>query len=92
MDFSFVDILERVKLKIQALKVTFLVDTQSRTILDVHSTTIRQHDIQIGPKLTEWNLERSGRWQRIKAMMTARIGADSEPVKTPFDQNREFKP
>lgn len=49
---------QRIKLKIKALKVTFLVDIQSQSILDVHLTTTRKHDTQIAPKLTKRSAHR----------------------------------
>ena len=49
---------QRVKLKIRALKVTLLVETQAQTVLDVHLTTTRKHDTQIAPEITKRNLER----------------------------------
>jgi len=49
---------QRVKLKLRALQTTLLVDTQAQTVLDLHVTTTRKHDTQIGPQLTERNLER----------------------------------
>ncbi len=44
---------QRIKLKLRALKTTLLVDTRAQTVLDLHVTTTRTHDTQIGPKLTE---------------------------------------
>ncbi len=48
---------QRIKLKLRALKTTLLVDTGAQTVLDLHVTTTRTHDTQIGPQLTERNLE-----------------------------------
>jgi len=49
---------QRAKLKIRALKVTLLVDTQAQAVLDLHLTATRRHDTQIGPIITKRNLER----------------------------------
>ncbi|KXA91398.1 transposase [candidate division MSBL1 archaeon SCGC-AAA259A05] len=42
---------KRIKLHIQELKVTLLVDTAENAVLDAHITTTRKHDTQIAPKL-----------------------------------------
>lgn len=44
---------QRVKLKLQALKTTLLVDTFAQTVLDVHVTTTRKHDTQPDSSPTE---------------------------------------
>jgi IS5 family transposase len=49
---------QRTHLKIKALKTTLLIDTRTQMVLDLHLTTTRKHDTQIGPKLTERNLSR----------------------------------
>ncbi|OVE82922.1 IS5 family transposase [Natronolimnobius baerhuensis] len=46
---------KRVKLTIQQLKVTLLVDTKANAILDIHITTTRKHDTQIAPSLINCN-------------------------------------
>ena len=84
---------QRVKLKIRALKTTLLVDTQAQTVLDLHVTTTRKHDTQIGPQLTERNLE------HFEAL-AADKGYDDQAHrnrlkawgKRPLIKHREFKP
>ncbi len=46
---------KRMKLTIQQLKVTLLVDTRANAIIDLHVTTTRKHDSQIAPSLIERN-------------------------------------
>ncbi len=46
---------KRIKLTIQQLKVTLLVDTGSNAIIDLHVTTTRKHDSQIAPSLIKRN-------------------------------------
>ena len=84
---------QRVKLKIRSLKTTLLVDTQAQMILDLHLTTTRRRDTQIGPKLTERNLERfhtliadKGHDDRGHRQRLRRAG------KRPLIRHRGFKP
>jgi len=65
------------KLVIRSLKTTLLVDTQAQTVLDVHVTTTRKHDTQIGPQLTERNLEQFE--VRTRATMTRFTGTGCAP-------------
>lgn len=44
---------KRTKLHIKQLKTTLLVDTRENSVLDVHITTTRKHDTQIGPQILE---------------------------------------
>lgn len=44
---------QRLHLKMRALKTTLLVDTQTQAVLEVHVTTTRRYDTQIGPLLTQ---------------------------------------
>jgi len=84
---------QRAKLKIRSLKVSLLVDTGAQTVLDLHVTTTRKHDTQIGPKLTERNLERF-------QILTADKGYDDRTHrqrlrqlgKRPLIRHREFQP
>jgi len=46
---------KRAKRTIQQLKVTLLVDSRANAILDLHITTTRKHDTQIGPSLINRN-------------------------------------
>jgi IS5 family transposase len=48
---------KRTKLTIQQLKVTLLVDTRANAIIDLHVTTTRKHDSQIGLSLIKRNAE-----------------------------------
>ena len=84
---------QRVKLQIRALKTTLLVDTRAQTVLDLHVTTTRKHDTQIGPQLTERNLEQF-------ETLAADKGYDDQAHrnqlkawgKRPLIKHREFKP
>jgi IS5 family transposase len=38
----------RTNYRVQTLKITDLVDTESRAILDVHCTTEKRHETQLG--------------------------------------------
>jgi hypothetical protein len=48
---------KRTELAIQQLKVTLLVDAKVNSILDLHVTTTRKHDLQIAPSLIKRNPE-----------------------------------
>lgn len=48
---------KRTKLTIQQLKVTLLVETQVKAILDLYVTTTRKHDTQIAPSLIKRNAD-----------------------------------
>jgi IS5 family transposase len=48
---------KRTNLTIQQLKTTLLVDTAANAILDIHVTTVREHDTQIAPQLVTCNAE-----------------------------------
>ena len=84
---------QRMKLVIRSLKTTLLVDTQAQTVLDVHVTTTRKHDTQIGPQLTERNLEQF-------QTLAADKGYDDQVYrdrlrawgKRPLIKHREFAP
>jgi len=84
---------QRAKLKIRVLKTTLLVDTEAQAVLDLHLTTTRRHDTQIGPIITERNLERFH-------ILIADKGYDDrahrerlrEEGKKPLIKHREFKP
>jgi len=45
----------RTNYRVQTLKTTALVDTESQAILDVHCTTKKRHDTQIGWQLARRN-------------------------------------
>jgi len=84
---------QRVKLQIRSLKVTLLVDTGAQVVLDLHITTTRKHDTQIGPSVTERNLNHF-------QTLVADKGYDDrahrkrlrEEGKRPLIQHREFTP
>ncbi len=45
----------RTNYRVQTLKTTALVDTESRAILDVHCTTEKRHDTQLGWQVARRN-------------------------------------
>jgi len=42
---------KRCRMRLQSMKTTFLVDTETLTVLDVHATVTRKHDTRILPPL-----------------------------------------
>ncbi len=48
---------KRTNLTIQQLKTTLLVDTATNAVLDIHVTTTRKHDTQIGPQVVKRHAE-----------------------------------
>ncbi|WP_254280632.1 IS5 family transposase [Haloarcula marina] len=82
---------KRVKLTIQQLKVTLLVDTRVNTITDLHVTTIRTHDTQIAPALIRRNAN-------AITVLLGDKGYDDQTVRTlarhqgvrPLIKHREF--
>jgi len=64
----------RTNYRVQTLKTTALVDTESQAILDVHCTTKKRHDTQIGWQLARRNAgelhslaaDKGYDWQRLR--------------------------
>lgn len=48
----------RVNYKFKSLKTTLLIDIKSKTILDVHITTSKKHDTQIGEQVIKRNIDK----------------------------------
>ncbi|MGQ9733300.1 MAG: IS5 family transposase, partial [Candidatus Zipacnadales bacterium] len=84
---------QRVKLQIHSLKTTLLVDTRAQTVLDLHVTTTRKHDTQIGPQLTQRNL---AHFETLAADKGYDDRAHRNRLKTwgkrPLIKHREFAP
>jgi len=64
----------RTNYRVQTLKTTALVDTESQAVLDVHCTTRKRHDTQIGWQLARRNAgelhslaaDKGYDWQRLR--------------------------
>ncbi|RQG89381.1 IS5 family transposase [Natrarchaeobius chitinivorans] len=83
----------RTNYRVQTLKTTALVDTESQAILDVHCTTEKRHDTQIGWQLARRNAgelhslaaDKGYDWQRLRDKLR------EEDVR-PLIKHREFRP
>ncbi len=83
----------RTNYRVQTLKTTALVDTASQAVLDVHCTTEKRHDTQIGWQLARRNAgelhslaaDKGYDWQRLRDKLR------EEGVR-PLIKHREFRP
>jgi IS5 family transposase len=83
----------RTNYRVQTLKTTALVDTASQAILDVHCTTEKRHDTQIGWQLARRNAgeiaslaaDKGYDWQQLRDKLR------EEGVR-PLIKHREFRP
>jgi len=83
----------RTNYRVQTLKTTALVDTSSQAILDVHCTTEKRHDTQLGWQLACRNAaelhslaaDKGYDWQRLRDKLR------KEGVR-PLIKHREFRP
>ena len=83
----------RTNYRVQTLKTTALVDTKTQAVLDVHCTTEKRHDTQIGWQLALRNAgeiaslgaDKGYGWQRLREKLC------EEGVR-PLIKNREFRP
>ncbi len=83
----------RTNYRVQTLKTTALVDTESQAILDVHCTTEKRHDTQIGWQLAHHNTgelhslaaDKGYDWQRLRDKLW------EEDIR-PLIKHREFRP
>ncbi|MEY7851744.1 IS5 family transposase [Natrarchaeobius sp. A-rgal3] len=83
----------RTNYRVQTLKTTALVDTASQAVLDVHCTTEKRHDTQIGWQLARRNAgelhslaaDKGYDWQRLRDKLR------EEDVR-PLIKHREFRP
>ncbi|MDF9748441.1 IS5 family transposase [Natrinema salsiterrestre] len=83
----------RTNYRVQTLKTTALVDTESQAILDIHCTTEKRHDTQIGWQLARRNADelhslaadKGYDWQQLRDKLR------EEGVR-PLIKHREFRP
>ena len=83
----------RTNYRVQTLKTTALVDTASQAVLDVHCTTRKRHDTQIGGQLARRNAgelhslaaDKGYDWKRLREKLR------EEGVR-PLIKHREFRP
>lgn len=83
----------RTNYRVQTLKTTALVDTKTQAVLDVHCTTGKRHDTQIGLQLALRNAgeiaspaaDKSYNWQQLREKLR------EEGVR-PLIKHREFRP
>jgi IS5 family transposase len=83
----------RTNYRVQTLKTTALVDTKTQAVLDVHCTTEKRHDTQIGWQLALRNAgeiaslaaDKGYDWQRLREKLR------EEGVR-PLIKHREFRP
>jgi len=83
----------RTNYRVQTLKTTALVDTKTQAVLDVHCTTEKRHDTQIGWQLALRNAgeiaslaaDKGYDWQRLRDKLR------EEDVR-PLIKHREFRP
>ncbi|WP_254809727.1 IS5 family transposase [Natronosalvus amylolyticus] len=83
----------RTNYRVQTLKTTALVDTKTQAVLDVHCTTEKRHDTQIGWQLACRNAggivslaaDKGYDWQRLREKLR------EEDVR-PLIKHREFRP
>jgi IS5 family transposase len=84
---------QRSKLKISSIKTTLLVDVGAQVVLDLHLTTGRKHDTQIGPQVAGRSRDEfdillgdKGYDDRSFRKMLRKIGV------RPLIKHREYKP
>jgi len=83
----------RTNYRVQTLKTTALVDTESQAVLDVHCTTEKRHDTQLGWQLARRNVgelhslaaDKGYDWQQLRDKLR------KEGVR-PLIKHREFRP
>ncbi|ELY60980.1 IS5 family transposase [Natronococcus jeotgali] len=83
----------RTNYRVQTLKTTALVDTASQAVLDVHCTTEKRHDTQLGWQLARRNAgelhsltaDKGYDWQQLRDKLR------EEDVR-PLIKHREFRP
>jgi IS5 family transposase len=83
----------RTNYRVQTLKTTALVDTKTQAVLDVHCTTEKRHDTQLGWQLALRNAgeiaslaaDKGYDWQRLREKLR------EEGVR-PLIKHREFRP
>ncbi|MDQ2052644.1 IS5 family transposase [Natronolimnohabitans sp. A-GB9] len=83
----------RTNYRVQTLKTTALVDTASQAVLDVHCTTKKRHDTQIGWQLARRNsgelhslaADKGYDWQQLRDKLR-------EKGVRPLIKHREFRP
>jgi len=83
----------RTNYRVQTLKTTALVDTKTQAVLDVHCTTEKRHDTQIGWQLALCNAgeiaslaaDKGYDWQRLREKLRQK---DVRPL----IKHREFRP
>src|SRR6056297_1640114 len=83
----------RTNYRVQTLKTTALVDTESQAVLDVHCTTEKRHDTQLGWQLARRNAgelrslaaDKGYDWQQLREKLR------KEGVR-PLIKHREFRP
>ena len=83
----------RTNYRVQTLKTTALVDTDSQAVLDVHCTTEKRHDTQLGWQLARRNAgelhslaaDKGYDWQQLREKLR------EEGVR-PLIKHREFRP
>jgi IS5 family transposase len=83
----------RMNYRVQTLKTTALVDTKTQAVLDVHCTTEKRHDTQIGWQLALRNageiaslaVDKGYDWQQLREKLR------EEDVR-PLIKHREFRP
>lgn len=86
---------QRCKMRLKSMKVTFLIDTENLTLLDVHITVTRKHDTQILLPLVDRAAE-----QFLIELLRADKGYDDQKIRNslrkagirPLIKHREFKP
>ncbi len=83
----------RTNYRVQTLKATALVDTESRAILDVHCTTEKRHDTQLGWQVARRNAGDLASLAADKGYdwMDLREKLREEGVR-PLIKHREFRP
>ena len=83
----------RTNYRVQTLKATALVDTESQAVLDVHCTTEKRHDTQLGWQVTRRNAgdltslaaDKGYDWMQLREKLR------EEGVR-PLIKHREFRP
>ena len=83
----------RTNYRVQTLKATALVDTESQAILDVHCTTEKRHDTQLGWQIARRNAGDLASFAADKGYdwMELREKLREEGVR-PLIKHREFRP
>lgn len=83
----------RTNYRVQTLKTTALVDTKTQAVLDVHCTTEKRHDTQLGWQLARRNAGEIASLAADKGYdwMQLREKLREEGVR-PLIKHREFRP